>query len=125
MSVHLDTHVALWLAAGDQRRLKPIAARLRRGPLFVSPIALVEMEVLHEIGRIRAPVNDVWEILNEHGVAEAAGDIRLVGQYARSLGWTRDPFDRFIVGHALANRALLLTADETLRAHCPQAHWDS
>jgi PIN domain nuclease of toxin-antitoxin system len=81
------------------------------------------MEVLHEIGRIRAPVSDVWDVLSEHGVGEAPGDIRAIGQYARSLGWTRDPFDRFIVAHALATGALLLTADETLRAHCPQAYW--
>jgi PIN domain nuclease of toxin-antitoxin system len=60
MNVHLDTHVAVWLAASDQRRLKSVQARLRRGSLFVSPIVLVEMEVLRDIGRIRRPVAEVW-----------------------------------------------------------------
>jgi PIN domain nuclease of toxin-antitoxin system len=121
---HLDTHVALWLAAGEKRRLKAVAARLRRSALLVSPVVLVEMEVLREIGRLRAPVVDVWEVLSEeHGVREATGDIRSIGQRARSLGWARDPFDRFIVAHALANDAMLLTADETIRAQCPQARW--
>jgi hypothetical protein len=69
---HLDTHVALWLAAGEKRRLKAVAARLRRSALFVSPVVLEEMEVLREIGRLRAPVLDVWEVLSEeHGVREA------------------------------------------------------
>jgi PIN domain nuclease of toxin-antitoxin system len=82
------------------------------------------MEVLCEIGRLRAPVVDVWEILSEeHGVSEAIGDVRSIGQRARSLGWTRGPFDRFIVAHALANDAMLLTADETIRAQCLRARW--
>jgi hypothetical protein len=28
------------------------------------------------------------------------------------------------VAHALANDAILLTADETIRAQCPQARWN-
>ncbi len=124
MNVHLDTHVAVWLAAGDQRRLKSVQARLRRGSLFVSPIVLVELEVLREIGRIRRPVAEVWEVLSEdHGVEEAPGDLRAVGRHARSLGWTKDPFDRLIVAHALAAEAILLTADGTIREHCTQARW--
>ncbi|MCC7537038.1 MAG: PIN domain-containing protein [Deltaproteobacteria bacterium] len=123
--MHLDTHVALWLAAGETRRLRPVQARLRRSALYVSPIVIVEMEVLREIGRIREAVADVLEILTEdHGVREAVGDITSVGQHARSLGWTRDPFDRLIVAHALASRATLLTADDTIREHCRQARWD-
>ena len=124
MNVHLDTHVAVWLAAGEPRRLKGVQARLRRSSLFVSPIVLVELEVLREIGRIRRPVGEVWEILTEdHEVAEAPGDLREIGRYARSLAWTRDPFDRLIVAHALAADAMLLTADGSIREHCPQARW--
>jgi PIN domain nuclease of toxin-antitoxin system len=124
VNVHLDTHVALWLAAGDKRRLRGIQSRLRRSALFISPVVLVEMEVLKEIGRIRSPVGEVWEILSEdHGVAEATGDVRAIGSHARGLGWTRDPFDRFIVAHALAEGAMLLTADGTIREHCAQASW--
>jgi PIN domain nuclease of toxin-antitoxin system len=126
VNVHLDTHVALWLAAGDKRRLRPVQARLRRGSLFVSPISVVEMEVLREIGRIRAAVSDVLEILTEdHGVEEAPGDVRQLGSHARLLGWTRDPFDRLIVAHAQASGAILLTADETIRRHFASARWES
>jgi PIN domain nuclease of toxin-antitoxin system len=124
VNVHLDTHVALWLAAGEKRRLRPVEKILRRSSLFVSPLVIVEMEVLREIGRIRNPVDAVMEILIEdHGVEEAAGDLREMGHYARTIGWTREPFDRFIVAHALASRATLVTADETIRKHCPQARW--
>lgn len=126
MKVHLDTHVALWLAAGDRRRLRPVQPRLRRSSLFVSPISIVEMEFLREIGRIRAPVADVLDILSEdHGVEEALGDVRQLGSHARLLAWTRDPFDRLIVAHAQASGALLLTADETILRHFTDARWDS
>jgi len=125
VNVHIDTHVAVWLAAGEKRRLRPVQALLRRSTLFMSPVVLLEMEVLREIGRIRAPVADILDILTEdHGIEEAAGDLRTVVQQARLLGWTKDPFDRLLVAHALANGALLLTADETIRAHCTQARWD-
>jgi PIN domain nuclease of toxin-antitoxin system len=98
---------------------------LQRATLFLSPIAVVEMELLREIGRIRAPVAEVLSFLGEeHGVEEAPGDLREIAAYARLLGWTRDPFDRFIVAHAQACRALLLTADETIQAGFPDARWE-
>ena len=126
LSVHLDTHVALWLAAGEVRRLRPIASRLRRGPAFISPVVLVEMEILRELGRVRRSIAEVLEVLSsDHGVVEAPGDVRAIARYARSLGWTRDPFDRLIVAHALADGAILLTKDETIRRNCPDARWDA
>ncbi len=125
MITHLDTHVAIWLAAGEKRRLRPVRKRLQREPLCLSPIVVVEMEILREIGRIRRPVADVMDVLMEgYGVEQAKGDVGDIARYARSLGWTRDPFDRLIVAHALANHAMLLTADATIREHCREACWD-
>jgi PIN domain nuclease of toxin-antitoxin system len=49
--------------------------------------------------------------------------VREIARHARLLGWTRDPFDRFIVAHALASNAILLTADKTIRERCSQALW--
>jgi PIN domain nuclease of toxin-antitoxin system len=124
VSTHLDTHVALWMVAGERRRLRPVERELRKGPLFISSFVIVEMEFLREIGRVRAPVDEVLEILfDDHGVEEAKGEVREIGQHARALGWTRDPFDRLIVAHALALGCILLTADETIRAHCSRARW--
>jgi hypothetical protein len=52
----------------------------------------------------------------DHCVLEAAGDLRAVVEQARALGWTKDPFDRLIVVHALSSGALLVTADDALHA---------
>lgn len=81
------------------------------------------MELLRDIGRIRDSVDEVLDVLSEHGVSIAPGDLHEVGDEARTLAWTRDPFDRLIVAHAAASRAKLLTADETIREHFPHARW--
>jgi PIN domain nuclease of toxin-antitoxin system len=36
---------------------------------------------------------------------------------AAEQSWTRDPFDRLIVAHAIVRRARLASADETLLKH--------
>jgi PIN domain nuclease of toxin-antitoxin system len=125
VNLHLDTHVAVWLAVGDKKRLRGAAKLLSRGDLFVSPFVAVEIEVLREIGRIRQPASMVLDFLRtECDVQEATGDLAAIGRWAQTLGWTRDPFDRFIVAHALAARAVLVTADQMIREHCAQARWD-
>lgn len=124
MMTHLDTHVALWLVAGETRRLRRVAKWLRGAPLLVSPIVALEMELLREIGRIRLPSEEVLTVLTEdYGVKEAGGDLKEVARVARGLGWTRDPFDRLIVAHAMASQATLLTADATILEHCARARW--
>jgi PIN domain nuclease of toxin-antitoxin system len=39
------------------------------------------------------------------------------------LNWTRDPFDRLIVGDAIGANSQLLTKDSTILAHCTLAKW--
>jgi PIN domain nuclease of toxin-antitoxin system len=124
MKQHLDTHVALWLAAGDQRKLKPGSKRILKGHLFISPMAIVEMEVLREIGRISEPVDRVLHVLESHGVSRVEGGLAEMVAYARALDFTRDPFDRFIAAHALASKATLLTADNHLLQYCTCARWN-
>lgn len=44
--------------------------------------------------------------------------------HAHALSWTRDPFDRLIAAQAIAEQAMLLTADQHLRANFDRAIWD-
>lgn len=124
--IHLDTHVAIWMAAGEKRRLRPIERHLKRDALFVSPVALLELSFLYEIGRIREPTEEIADVLRaEFGVEADGGDVGDLAAFARPLRWTRDPFDRLIVAHALSRGATLLTADESIREHCASARWDT
>lgn len=122
--MHLDTHVAVWLRMGDAKRLRPIRRQLDRGPLKLSPFALLELQALFEIGRLRETGRWILEQLGEsHGVALAVDGLALAADRSLDLSFTRDPFDRLIAAHALAARATLLTADESLLRHVSCARW--
>lgn len=124
MTTHLDTHVAVWLRMGDAKRLRPVRKVLERGPLKMSPFAVLELQMLSEIGRLRESARFIVERLAEdHGVELAIDELASASDRAMDLAFTRDPFDRLIAAHALAARANLLTCDETLLRHVSCARW--
>jgi PIN domain nuclease of toxin-antitoxin system len=90
---HLDTHVALWLAAGDKRRLKPVAKRLLTNHLLLSPMVIVETEVLREIGRLAEPAYRILQVLERHGVLRESEHFAEMLICTRGLEFTRGPFD--------------------------------
>jgi PIN domain nuclease of toxin-antitoxin system len=123
--IHLDTHVLVWLYAREVGALEPVLPRLEREALAISPMVLLEMQYLYEVGRTTEPARTVFEGLSERldlRLAEAA--FPSIVQHALALSWTRDPFDRLIVATALADDVPLLTRDAVIRAHCPLAVWD-
>lgn len=123
---HLDTHVLVWLYAGEVERF-PAAARaaLEHDILAVSPAVVLELQYLFEIGRVSEPARVVMEELRDRiGLSLAEADFQAVVSKALPQAWTRDPFDRLIASHALADDAPLLTADRQLREHVPTAFWD-
>ncbi|MCL4234071.1 MAG: PIN domain-containing protein [Deltaproteobacteria bacterium] len=122
--VHLDTHVAMWLFAGDRRRLKPVWKTLDRSDLVLSPMALVELQFLYEIGRAKVPATEVVADLVERvGLRVSDAPFAKVALSAVDQSWTRDPFDRLIVANAAVERKRLVTSDETVLAHYPRAIW--
>ena len=52
-AVHVDTHVLVWLDEANQTRLAPLQRHLEGQRLVASPIAVLELQYLYEIGRIR------------------------------------------------------------------------
>ena len=124
--IHLDTHVVVWLYAGDLRRFSPAARRrLDREELRISPMVALEVQYLHEVGRISEKADVVLSDLGRKlGLAQAEGDFSAVAAAAIDLGWTRDPFDRLIVAHAALSGAVLLTKDRTIRRSYRHAVWD-
>ncbi len=122
---HLDTHVVAWLYAGELSHFPPgVRRRLEREELRVSPIVVLELDYLHEIGRTAEDASVVLdELARTMGLAQDEGSFAAVVAAARTLTWTRDPFDRLIVGHAATAGATLLTKDRTIRRHYRQAVW--
>jgi PIN domain nuclease of toxin-antitoxin system len=111
----LDTHALLWVHTGH-RRTRALVAGVSR--LHACPVSLLEIGFLVEAGRLRL----------RHGAEPKdlmADDRWLVDEppcgpwfeRALDLGWTRDPFDRLLVAHALVRRWKLATAGEVILAN--------
>jgi PIN domain nuclease of toxin-antitoxin system len=84
----------------------------------------VELQLLYEIGRAKVGAAAVLMALNtEMRIRICDLPFQEVAQAAIEETWTRDPFDRLIVGHAKANQAALLTKDEQIHAHYDRAMW--
>ena len=124
--IHLDTHVVVWLYAGLLDRFPASALELlEKEPLAISPMAVLELQYLHEIGRVGLPAATVIDDLSSRiGLEVASASFPAVAATAATLSWTRDPFDRLIAAQAITEGAPLLTADDTIRQNLDTAVWD-
>jgi PIN domain nuclease of toxin-antitoxin system len=124
--IALDTHAVIWLHAGETSLFpKTARQRLDDEASVLCPLAVLELEYLYEIERITFPADTI--------LADLAADIglELCGRpFATTLreslkqNWTRDPFDRIIAAHAVANNLDLLTKDRFILDHCERAFWE-
>jgi PIN domain nuclease of toxin-antitoxin system len=123
--IHLDTHVVVWLYQGRVTAFPAAVQDLlaTRRPL-VSPMVRLELGFLQEIGRLTVDPEEILGALRDVadlGAAESGFD--RVAALATTLRWTRDPFDRLIAAHALADDLPLLTKDATMLQNCRVARW--
>lgn len=126
MIVYLDTHAVIRVAQGNTRSLGRDASRLiEKAELLISPIVLLELELLFEISRIKLPSRDMQrKIEAELGVRLCSLPFAEIACAALDEKWTRDPFDRLIVANAKANGfAPLISADEKIAQHYPRTVW--
>ncbi len=123
--IHLDTHVVVWLYAGAVGELTPkVKAKLESDSLSISPAVLLELDFLQEIRRITVGSGTILEALGAQiGLTVSSTSFATVVVEAGQLTWTRDPFDRLIVGHASADGAVLVTRDRTIRRQYKHAFW--
>jgi PIN domain nuclease of toxin-antitoxin system len=123
---YVDTQVAVWLAEANLAKISRKALSLiQTADLRISPMAVVELQYLYEIGRIVVTPQDILVKLNaEIGLNVCDHPFPIIAEIALGETWTRDPFDRIIVAHARANSvAPLLTKDEVIRANYRNARW--
>ncbi len=111
----LDTNAVIWLLT-DHPRGKSFQNTDR---LYLSPVSVLELQFLVEVGRLQLSsvgkkvkdiVNDSrWQLDNPS--SSALFDSALV------VAWTRDPFDRLLVAHALYRHWRLATGDKHILAN--------
>jgi PIN domain nuclease of toxin-antitoxin system len=123
--IYLDTHVLVALYLGDVGNLSDNSKRaIDQNEIYASPAVLLELEFLHEIGRLKPAASRVISALNESiGLNICELPFRLVVNHASGQKWTRDPFDRLIVANAGARKAGLVTKDAQIRRHYSGAIW--
>ncbi len=121
---YLDTHAALWLCSGDITLSPAVSHLIDTENLVISPMVLLEMQLLQEIGRVNiGPDQWVAMLRREFGVAVCEQPFQRVVEISLGLKWTRDPFDRLIVAQAIAGSGALITKDRNILNNFDAAIW--
>ncbi|KIM08635.1 MAG: hypothetical protein KU38_09620 [Sulfurovum sp. FS08-3] len=123
--MYLDTHVLVWLFSGDMDNFSPKAIDLiENRELLVSPMVLLELEYLHEIGRLNYNSNEIVSFLKESiGIKISSIPFEKIAIESIKHSWTRDPFDRIIVANASYEDKELLTRDRKITQYYKKSLW--
>ena len=123
--VHLDTHIVCWLFEGRVELLtNPARQAIEEGRLFVSPIVDLELQYLFEIGRLtKGPEVILRTLSKEIDIQITNHPLHQVVKEARTLSWTRDPFDRLIVAETIVAQGRLVTKDSSIQQHFSNVIW--
>jgi PIN domain nuclease of toxin-antitoxin system len=124
-----DTHAIVWhlteprrLGRGARRAFS--AAEDGKGLCQVPAIALIEIALLHERGRLRLGAPQVAEMLASHrAYAVLPIDIQQCLEFAALVG-IRDPMDRLVAAAARAVQARVVSSDGVFDGHVSQRIWD-
>ena len=116
----------LWLSERRRNVLGAAALKLARSQdWLISPSVILELEILHEIKRIKATADRVLSAAGQVGnLSISKTPFAEIAEASRKLSWTRDPIDRLVTAHAIADGARLLTADGHILRHFKDAVWD-
>lgn len=117
MNCLLDTHFIVWITLNSERLTRfPWLEDYR--PWGVSPVSLLEMQYLSEVGRLAVQNPEFTETLlsDPRFVVDDVPLLALIRK-AMTVTWTRDPFDRLLVAHSRARRVPLCTVDREILAH--------
>jgi PIN domain nuclease of toxin-antitoxin system len=123
--IYLDTHVIVWLYAGKSNLFPPDAISLiEENDLVISPAVILELQYLKEIDRISSESSMMISTLKASiGLQVCSLPFQDVIASSLTQTWTRDPFDRIIVGNAAVTNQPLLTKDKTILKHYSNAFW--
>lgn len=129
--VHLvaDTHAVVWLLAAP-RKLGREAARAfeavdgGRGLCLIPAIALVEVALLRERGRVKLGPDDLLRALRGRaGYAVLAMDGDQAVEFSMLVG-VKDPMDRMVLAAARVARARLISGDPVFDDFEVERVWD-
>lgn len=123
--VYLDTHVVVWLYDALTERLSQAAAEaIEDNDVVISWMVELELQFLHEIGRLRVkPAEIVRHLSTQIGLRLSDVELERIVRTAAGMDWTRDVFDRLIAAESAAMDVPLVTKDRTIRTHHKLSIW--
>ena len=123
--IYLDTHVIVWLYAGDVERLSERTKELiNDNDIYISPIVALELQYLFEIERITETSQTIVADLSDRiGLSICNQNFVKVVNGALQHSWTCDPFDRLIVANAAIHNNILVTKDQRILENYNKAIW--
>ena len=126
-AIFLDTHVVVWLFGGFDKKLPDMTkALIEANELYISPIVILEIQYLKEIGRINFPAKEIInDLRGKIGLLVDDLPFESATQKATEISWTRDPFDRLIASQVILRGYPLITKDNHILANLPLAVWDT
>lgn len=123
---YLDTHVVVFLHSGDVSRISIKAQnQIENTDLLISPMVLMELEMLYDKGAIKYSSSQILADLSQQvGLSVCQIPMAQIVRSAITIKWTREPGDMLIVANAIANNhAPLVTKDEHIRGGYKNAIW--
>jgi PIN domain nuclease of toxin-antitoxin system len=111
---------------GNVRKLTRSAKeQIEKSDLLICPMVYLELQYLYEIGKVTQPAHEVYQYLHARiGLTMCQFPMHTAIACAVAEIWTRDVFDRIIVGYAKANNeAPLITADGNILDNYRRAIW--
>jgi PIN domain nuclease of toxin-antitoxin system len=113
----LDTHVLLWVLAGD-RRLKRSSREIITSArtVVVSVVSAWEIALKASAGKLRAPAS-IEAAVQESGLITTPLDFADVAEFASLPAHHPDPFDRMLVAQARVRGLTLMTRDRQLERY--------
>ena len=119
MMVFIDTHIAAWLYQKSLNQLSKKAIQcLNNNDIYISPMVMLELQYLYEIGRVKENSGIVLNYLS-NTINLKIDECSFSGliEYTLKESWTRDPFDRMIVAHARLKDAFLISKDTVIKKY--------
>ncbi len=124
MEVYLDTNALVWLHTKKRSVFSAeIMKLIESSTLITGEINILELEFLHEIGRINYRGISIYNDLKLTTGLRLANVSSEAILKALDIGWTRDLFDRVTVASAMVLGTKLITKDAHILDNFDLAVW--
>lgn len=121
MKLLLDTHLLLWAAADHSALPAEVRTAIEDEPstLYFSVASLWEIDIKRALGRddFQVDARVLRRGLLDAGYEELSVEASHVLEVASLPPLHRDPFDRLLIGQAIAEGIVLWTHDEQIRRY--------